>query len=649
MAIFKTKMDRESEDFEQNRFEMLNLIDKLRGLEKRASDLSEKRRPRFEERGQLTPRERLSSLLDPGMPFLELYNMASYLVDDPNPETSIPGANMITGIGFVSGVRCLVFIDDSGINAGASTTKSVEKALGVLKIAENQKLPFIHLVESAGANLMNYTVELWAHGGGMFHGLARLSALGIPTITVLHGPSTAGGAYQPGLSDYVIGVKKNGMAALAGAALVHAATGEVSSDDELGGVDMHSKTSGLVEYVAEDDAHGILIARDIIKRLHWNKNISRPLERPFKDPLYSSEDILGLVPVDYKKQYDVREVISRLVDGSDFVDFKPDFGVTTVCIQGEIFGQACGIIANNGPIDPQGANKAAQFFQLCDQSDTPLIFLNNTTGYMVGKVYEEGGMIKHGAKMIQDTDVNDPAVTGFDVEWVALASGNNTEIESWVDDFDVIGTDDYVDGETSYMTTADVEAWAAWVQAGRPDNTTYPTVANGGGAVTAGQPMDDRSAFLESRYAAKQLGATAEWRKLEGISINHKRVEEAIEGTDLIPDEVVKKAYMYMGNADTDNTMVDAEGDIQLSDRVKDCGTVWRAEIESDYSFSRIDPVLTGSTYRSGVTNAERCSVDGLTNPDNVIVLDDGRILIGEDASSNRNNDTLWMYEPADK
>ncbi|MDC0254524.1 acyl-CoA carboxylase subunit beta [Bacteriovoracales bacterium] len=401
MAIFKTKMDRESENFEQNRFEMLDLIDKLRGLEKRASDLSEKRRPRFEERGQLTPRERLSSLLDPGMPFLELYNMASYLVDDPNPETSIPGANMITGIGFVSGVRCLVFIDDSGINAGASTTKSVEKALGVLKIAENQKLPFIHLVESAGANLMNYTVELWAHGGGMFHGLARLSALGIPTITVLHGPSTAGGAYQPGLSDYVVGVKKNGMAALAGAALVHAATGEVSSDDELGGVDMHSKTSGLVEYVAEDDAHGILIARDIIKRLHWNKNISRPLERPFKDPLYSSEDILGLVPVDYKKQYDVREVVSRLVDGSDFVDFKPDFGVTTVCIQGEIFGQACGIIANNGPIDPQGANKAAQFFQLCDQSDTPLIFLNNTTGYMVGKVYEEGGMIKHGAKMIQ--------------------------------------------------------------------------------------------------------------------------------------------------------------------------------------------------------------------------------------------------------
>ena len=401
MTIYSTKVQKDTSVFKKNRSDMLQLIDKLRGLEKRAHDLSEKRRSRFQERGQLTPRERLSCLLDSGMPFLELYNLASYLVDDTNPDTSIPGASMITGIGFVSGVRCLVFVDDSGISAGASTTKTVEKALGVLKIAENQKLPFIHLVESAGANLMNYTVELWAHGGGMFNGLARLSAMGIPTITVLHGPSTAGGAYQPGLSDYVIGVKKNGMAALAGSALVHAATGEVSTDDELGGVDMHSTKSGLVEYVADDDNHGIDIARDIVKRLHWNKSINRPANRSYIEPRYSSEDLLGIVPIDYKKRYEVREVISILVDGSDFIDFKPDFGPTVVCIQAEIFGQPCGIIANNGPIDPPGANKAAQFFQLCDQSDTPLVFLNNTTGYMVGKAYEEAGMIKHGAKMIQ--------------------------------------------------------------------------------------------------------------------------------------------------------------------------------------------------------------------------------------------------------
>jgi len=275
MTEFKSQIDRESEEFKKNRQDMIKLVDHMRLLEKRARDLSEKRKPRFRERGQLTPRERLSHLLDPGMPFLELYNLNNYLVDDENPDTSIPGGNILSGIGFVNGVRSMVMVDDSGINAGASTTKSVEKALGILKVAEKQKLPFIHLVESAGANLMNYTVELWAHGGGMFHGLALLSAAGIPTITVLHGPSTAGGAYQPGMSDYVIGVKKNGMAALAGAALVRAATGEVSTDDELGGVEMHSTKSGLIEYVAENDAHGISIARDIVGRLNWNQSFEK--------------------------------------------------------------------------------------------------------------------------------------------------------------------------------------------------------------------------------------------------------------------------------------------------------------------------------------------------------------------------------------
>ena len=235
MSVFRSRIDANEQVFADNRTEMLVLIDKLRGLEHRAAELSERRRPRFEERGQLTPRERLSGLLDPGLPFIELYNMANYLVDDDDPESSIPGASMICGIGFVGGVRCMVIVDDSGINAGASTTTSVNKALGVLHLAMTQKLPLIHLVESAGANLMRYTVELWANGGGMFHGLARLSAAGIPTFVVLHGPSTAGGAYQPGMSDYVIGVRKNGMAALAGAALVKAATGEVAEDAELGG------------------------------------------------------------------------------------------------------------------------------------------------------------------------------------------------------------------------------------------------------------------------------------------------------------------------------------------------------------------------------------------------------------------------------
>ena len=401
MNRFQSRLDIAADTYRANRDDMLGLVTRMRELERRAKDKSEQRRERFRQRGQLTPRERLAHLLDPGMPFLELYNMANYRVDDANPERSIPGASMLTGIGFVGGVRSLVFVDDSGINAGASTTKSVEKALGVLKIALEKKLPFIHLVESAGANLMAYTVELWAKGGGMFFGLARLSAAGIPTFVVLHGPSTAGGAYQPGMSDYVIGVRKNGMAALAGSALVKAATGEVSSDADLGGSDMHATVTGLVEYLAEDDRHGIEIARDLVERIGWNECCRSLPVRDFREPVYDAEEIAGLVPLDYRKQYDVRELIARIVDGSNFADFKPDYGVSTVCVQASVFGRPCALIGNNGPIDPAGATKAAQFVQLCDQAQMPLVFLSNTTGYMVGVDYEHAGMIKHGAKMIQ--------------------------------------------------------------------------------------------------------------------------------------------------------------------------------------------------------------------------------------------------------
>ena len=218
---------------------------------------------------------------------------------------------------------------------------------------------------------------------------------------VLHGPSTAGGAYQPGLSDYVIGVKNNGMAALAGSALVKAATGEISSDSDLGSAEMDSELTGLVEYLADNDAHGIQIARKVVANLSWVKKRQKHNNKPIKKPSYSSNDILGLVPIDYRKSYDVRELIVRLVDDSQFMEFKPAYGASTVCIQTEIYGISCGVIGNNGPIDPNGATKAAHFFQLCDKANHPLIFLNNTTGYMVGKEYEHAGMIKHGSKMIQ--------------------------------------------------------------------------------------------------------------------------------------------------------------------------------------------------------------------------------------------------------
>ncbi|GAA6163071.1 acyl-CoA carboxylase subunit beta [Pelagimonas sp. KU-00592-HH] len=412
---FETKVIVGSPDFETRKQEMLALIDRLRALEARAPQLSEQRRARMKERGQMTPRKRLSALLDPGLPFVQLHSLAGYMADGETEEKSVPGSSLIAGIGFVSGTRCMILVDDSGIKAGAMGRKTVDVVLSVQEMALKQKLPFIHLVESAGANLMEYQVSLWAHGGAMFRNLARLSAAGIPNIALLHGPSTAGGAYMPGLADYVVGVKKNGMAALAGAALVNAATGETANDRDLGGSEMHAATSGLVEYLAEDDAHGIEQVRAIVGQLHWNRD-SKPMPADAQAPLYAPEELAGVVPADYRIPYDVREVVARIVDGSDFLDFKPDFGAATVCMQAAIHGMAVGLIGNNGPIDPAGANKAAQFIQLCDQSDTPLIFLNNTTGFMVGTQYEQAGMIKHGSKMIQ-------AVTNVEVPKIALYIG----------------------------------------------------------------------------------------------------------------------------------------------------------------------------------------------------------------------------------
>lgn len=399
--IFKSRINKDAAQYQNNLGEMNALSQRLRELVSRAADLSDKAAPKFEKRGQLLPRQRLTRLLDPGSPFLELNNLAGYRVDSEDPEKSVPGASIIAGIGFVAGARCMVTADDSGINAGAMTTTSGKKMSRAMDIAREKKLPFVHLVESAGANLLEYQVEMWMAGGGIFARLARLSAAGVPTFVVLHGPSAAGGAYMPGMSDYVIGVKGNGRAYLAGPALLKAATGEIAEDEPLGGAEMHATVSGLVEYLAEDDAHGIALCRDLMGRLDWNRRCARPVPVAFHEPLYAPEELLGVVPADYRQPYDAREVIARIVDGSDFLDFKPAYGAATLCIQAKIYGMPVGIIANNGPIDPDGATKAAQFIQLCDQSDIPLVFLQNITGYMVGVNYEQSGMIKHGAKMIQ--------------------------------------------------------------------------------------------------------------------------------------------------------------------------------------------------------------------------------------------------------
>ena len=416
MTFFRSGTNTGSPTYQQNREDMLALVRQFRDLEQRTVDLSNRRRPVFEERGQIPPHERLARLLDPGMPFLRLHSLANYLVEDDSPESSVPGANVIAGIGYVSGVRSLIWIDDSGIRAGSYTETTNAMVLSIQDIAKRQKLPVVHLVESAGADLMRFTVENWVRAGSMFRNLAQLSAAGIPIVTVLHGPSTAGGAYMPGMSDYVIGVKNNGLAALAGAALVRAATGEIVDDRELGGSEMHASVSGLVEYLAEDDAHAIEMARNVIGRLNWNGAMSPTQTRDYKAPVYDIDELVGIVPVNYQTPYDVRELIARTVDGSEFDEFKSRYGPGTVCSQASIMGMPCGIIGNNGPIDPEGANKATHFFQLCDQSRIPMIFLHNTTGYIVGTESERAGMIKHGAKMIQ-------AVTNLRVPRISLYVG----------------------------------------------------------------------------------------------------------------------------------------------------------------------------------------------------------------------------------
>ncbi len=412
MPVFESRIIPSSASFQKNRADMLRLIDKLSELNARAPALSAKRKARFEERGQLLPRERLARLLDPGMPWLEISNIAGYLVDTPDEAKSVAGSTIFSGIGFIRGTRCVIVVDDSGIQAGAMTVGGGYRLRRAQEIALQQKMPFVHLVESAGGDLLNYKVEGFILGGGLFANLARLSAQGMPVIALLHGSSTAGGAYMPGLSDYVVAVKGRGRAFLAGPPLLKAATGEVATEEELGGSEMHATISGLAEYLVENDAEACLIGREVVGRLGWNRHCPTPRPVTYREPSLDPDEIAGIVPIDYRTPYDAREVIARIVDGSDFSDFKPGYGVSTVCVQAEVMGHPIGIVANNGPIDPEGATKVAQFLQLMDQAGTPAIFLQNTTGYLVGKQYEQGGMIKHGSKMIQAvTNISVPRIT----------------------------------------------------------------------------------------------------------------------------------------------------------------------------------------------------------------------------------------------
>ncbi len=376
---------------------MLARITQLRDIENRAAVASAKSKPTFDKRGQLLPRDRIALLLDPGAPWLPLCSLAGWLQDTPDAERSVPGAGMIAGIGHISGVRCMVVASDSGIAAGAIQAMGLDKILRVQEIALQNKLPFVHLVESAGANLMRYQVEGFVMGGALFRNLARLSAAGIPVVTVQHGSGTAGGAYMPGLSDVVVMVRGRSRAFLAGPPLLKAATGEVATEEELGGAEMHTSVSGLGEYLADDDRQALGMARHVVDQLGWGT----PSVNTAAAPLHDAEELLGLMPAEVRLPIDMREVMLRLVDESRLLEFKPNFGPQTLCVQARIDGHAVGIISNNGPIDVAGANKATHFIQRCCQLGHPIVYLQNTTGYMVGRDSERSGMIKHGSKMIQ--------------------------------------------------------------------------------------------------------------------------------------------------------------------------------------------------------------------------------------------------------
>lgn len=398
MRSLSSRLDPGSGSFAAAREAMLTKLAEVQELEGKVRALSASKQAKFAARGQLLPRERLARLLDPGAPFLELSKLAGLGMHDDDGKTKVAGGGSIAGIGVVAGVRVMVVVSDSAIKGGTVPPMGLEKTLRMQEIARQQKLPVLSLVESGGANL-KYQSEIFIRGGRAFANQARLSAAGIPQVALVHGSSTAGGAYLPGLSDYSIVVRGKSKIFLAGPPLVKAAIGEEASDEELGGAELHASVTGLAEYMAEDDAHGVALAREVVEQLGWDRVESTPVEHDA--PRFPTEDLLGVVPANEREPYDVREVIARVVDGSCFLEFKAAYGADTLCGHAELAGHRIGIIGNNGPIQPEGSTKAAQFIQLCDQSGLPLLFLQNTTGYMVGKDAERAGAIKHGSKMIQ--------------------------------------------------------------------------------------------------------------------------------------------------------------------------------------------------------------------------------------------------------
>ncbi|MBF0393177.1 MAG: methylcrotonoyl-CoA carboxylase [Alphaproteobacteria bacterium] len=398
MSVIQSSVSTRSDEFKANVQAMKTLVGDLRD---RVAEVKlgggEQAREKHLARGKLLPRERVRRLLDMGSPFLELSQLAAYGMYGGE----VPAAGVITGIGRIMGRECVVVANDATVKGGSYYPLTVKKHLRAQEIAKENNLPCVYLVDSGGANLPTQD-EVFPdrdHFGRIFYNQATMSALGIPQIGVVMGSCTAGGAYVPAMSDESVIVRNQGTIFLGGPPLVRAATGEVVTAEDLGGADVHCRVSGVTDHYAQDDDHALAIARSIVGNLNRSKGVSLDL-RPSEEPLYDPAELYGVVPTDLRKPYDVREVIARVVDGSRFDEFKQLYGATLVCGFAHLYGYPVGIVANNGILFSESAQKGAHFVELCSQRGIPLLFLQNVTGFMVGRKYESGGIAKDGAKMV---------------------------------------------------------------------------------------------------------------------------------------------------------------------------------------------------------------------------------------------------------
>lgn len=405
MPVLNSGLDMRSEAYQRNRADMIEMIGVLESLQQEAAQGGgEEAVARLRARGKMPIRERVAWALDPDTPFLEISPIAAWR------SPFAVGSGFVLGIGVIAGTECVILGHDPSVRAGAFNAFNSKKLMRGLEIARENRLPYVQFVESAGADLrgedggdpeaaIQREVDHFAESGRLFYEITELSKLRIPTISLVFGASTAGGAYQPGMSDYNILIRKQSKVFLGGPPLVKMATGEDADEESLGGADMHCTVSGLGDYLAEDELDGIRLLREVVSHLNWRKLGPGP-SLPADEPIHDPEGLLGLVSKDLKQPFDIREVIARLVDGSRFEEFKPLYGPTLVCGWASVHGFPVGVLGNNGALFSESSEKAAQFIQLCNQIDVPLLFLHNITGYIVGTDFEQRGITKNGSKMI---------------------------------------------------------------------------------------------------------------------------------------------------------------------------------------------------------------------------------------------------------